>query len=521
MGKNGGSFIKGVRSMRLLIVEDEIRIREGIQKLLGKMRQDYDIVGEAENGEDGLRMLKELKPDIVITDIRMPKMDGLEMMSYAVKAGITAKAIVLSAYSEFEYARQAMKLGVTEYLLKPISLNDFSQALEHVELQVEKDRQEKPEKIGTLEQILYDFINGRMKMEEDISAYLKHSYQMEEAERLVLIYVYLGNRYEEEKDGAMKQLRHVFSVYPDLSFCILDLIYRKSMVVVLYHYKDAHDLERWLQQQILKQRSRRMTFGWTEVTGAAALKSGLDSLSPYMDWNISFDEEILISYPKITHVQTVPCIYPIELETRIKVAICSDNWDKAKALMREFHDSFHDGKIYAPREIKECYVRFLWAVMGIAKELGCINFESLKQQKLLEMIMEAKRREELAHGADFLFDCIKPREEEKEITHLTVRRVRSMIQEFYQSGITLDEIASKLNVTPEYLGTQFHKEMGLTFSTYMKNFRIGKAKELLCGTHLKLYEIAAKVGYSDPKYFSKVFKEMTGQLPADYRKTLK
>lgn len=507
--------------MRLLIVEDEIRIREGLQKLLGKMRQDYHIVGEAENGEEGLRLLKELKPDIVISDIRMPKMDGLEMITNAVKEGITTKAIVLSAYSEFEYARQAMKLGVTEYLLKPISLNDFALALEHVELQVEKDRQEKPEKIGTLEQILYDFMNGRMEMDADISTYLQRSYQMEETQKLILIYVYLGSRYEQEQKSAVKQLRHVFSMYPDLSFCILDLVYRKSMVVVLYHYKDAHDLERWLQQQILKQRPRYMTFGWTEVGGVAQLKKGLDSLNPYMDWNLSFDEEILISYPKITHVQTVPCIYPIELETRIKVAICSDNWDKAKTLMAEFHSIFLNGKIYAPKEIKECYVRFLWAVMGIAKELGCINFESLKQQKLLEMIMEAKRREELEGAADFLFDYIKPREEEKEVTHLTVRRVRSMIQEFYQSGITLDEIASKLNVTPEYLGTQFHKEMGLTFSTYMKNFRINKAKELLCGTHMKLYEIAAKVGYSDPKYFSKVFKEMTGQLPADYRKTLK
>ena len=90
--------------MRLLIVEDEIRIREGIRKLLGKMRQDYMIVGEAENGEDGLLMLRELNPDIVITDIRMPKMDGLEMMTNAAKDGVTAKAILLSAYSEFEYA---------------------------------------------------------------------------------------------------------------------------------------------------------------------------------------------------------------------------------------------------------------------------------------------------------------------------------------------------------------------------------------------------------------------------------
>lgn len=507
--------------MRLLIVEDEIRIREGIRKLLGKMRQDYMIAGEAENGEDGLLMLRELKPDIVITDIRMPKMDGLEMMTNAVKDGVTAKAIVLSAYSEFEYARQAMKLGVTEYLLKPISLNEFSKALEHVELQVEKDRQEKPAKIGTLEQIFYDFLNGRLEMDEDISAYLHHSYQIERAQKLVFVSVYLGRRYKEERNGAVKHLRHMFSTYPDLSFCILDLLYKKSLAVVLYHYQDAHDLERWLQQQILTSRPRSMTFGWMEVTGPEELKIGLDCLGPCMDWNISFDEEILISYPKIMHVQTLPCIYPIELETSMKVTICSDNWEKAKALMKEFHDSFVDGRIYEPREIKECYVRFLWAVMGMAKELGCINFESLKQQKLLEMIMEAKRREELAYAADYLFGYIRSRPEDKEINHLTVKRVRSLIREFYQSGITLDEISSKLNLTPEYLGTQFHKEMGMTYSTYMKNFRISKAKELLCTTHLKLYEIAAKVGYSDPKYFSKVFKEMTGQLPADYRKMLK
>ena len=94
-----------------------------------------------------------------------------------------------------------------------------------------------------------------------------------------------------------------------------------------------------------------------------------------------------------------------------------------------------------------------------------------------------------------------------------------MLQEFYTSGITLEEIADKLQITPEYLGTQFHKEMGVTFSTYLKQVRMSKAKELLIGTQLKLYEIAEKLGYSDSKYFSKVFKETFGQLPAEYRKT--
>ena len=507
--------------MKVLIVEDEIRIREGIQKLLGKMRPDYEITGEAENGEEGLQLLKDLNPDIVITDIRMPKMDGLEMMKAAAAQGISAKAIVLSAFSEFEYARQAMKLGVTEYLLKPVSINEFSQALENVELQVEKDRQEKPAKIGTLEQIFRDFVNGCIHADEEIRSYLEHNYRITKEQKFALVCVYLGNRYEEWLTKAEKSLKHAFSMYPGLSYCLLDFAYRKSFVVVLYHYEDPHDLERWLQQQILNHKAEQMTLGWTEVTGVEGLKPGLDFLYPCMDWNISFDEEILISYPKINRVQTVPCIYPIELESRIKVAVCAGDWSRGESLMKEFHKNFQDGKIYTPKEIKECYVRFLWAVMGIAKEIGCLNNRKLEQQKLLEQIMEAKRRAELIAVSDFMLANIRPDGAAEEITHLTVKRVKSMIHEFYQSGITLEEIASKLNITPEYLGTQFHKEMGVNFSTYMKNYRISKAKELLCGTQLKLYEIAEKVGYSDPKYFSKVFKETTGQLPAEYRKTFK
>ena len=93
-----------------------------------------------------------------------------------------------------------------------------------------------------------------------------------------------------------------------------------------------------------------------------------------------------------------------------------------------------------------------------------------------------------------------------------------MIHEFYQTGIMLDEISRKLDMTPEYLGTLFHKETGITFSNYLKNYRIAKAKELLVGTNLKLYEIAEKVGYSDSKYFSRIFKKQTGMTPSEYRK---
>ena len=105
--------------MRVLIVEDEIRIREGIVKLLDKLDNDYQVVGEAIDGQQGLELCRSENPDLIITDIRMPNMDGLEMLSTIYQENKNPKAVVLSAYSEFEYARGAMKLGVTEYLLKP------------------------------------------------------------------------------------------------------------------------------------------------------------------------------------------------------------------------------------------------------------------------------------------------------------------------------------------------------------------------------------------------------------------
>ena len=146
--------------MRVLIVEDEVRIREGIGKLLSRSGGRYEVIKEAGNGAEGLETILELRPDIVITDIRMPDMDGLEMLERMVKAGIHTKAIVLSAYSEFEYARTAMKLGVTEYLLKPVAYNEFMQSLENVTFQIEKERREKPEQIGTPEQIFFRFSPG-------------------------------------------------------------------------------------------------------------------------------------------------------------------------------------------------------------------------------------------------------------------------------------------------------------------------------------------------------------------------
>jgi two-component system response regulator YesN len=290
--------------------------------------------------------------------------------------------------------------------------------------------------------------------------------------------------------------------------------------VVVRGYRDLKDLERWMQQQILQRSPKKMAAGWIEVDDLNALGEGFSLLYPYLDWNISMDNKVLICYPQIKNVQTASCNYPIDLEMQMRTAICSDDQAREQEVMKEFHDSFCDGKIYAPKEIKESYVRFLWNIIAIAKEVGKVQVSQINQQELLSRIMNAKLREELTEASSLVLEKLTSTQD-TDTTHLTVKRMKSMIHEFYQTGIMLDEISRKLDMTPEYLGTLFHRETGTTFSNYVKNYRISKAKELLVGTNLKLYEVAEKVGYSDPKYFSRVFKEITGQLPVEYRRNVK
>mgnify|MGYP002511729091 FL=1 len=133
--------------------------------------------------------------------------------------------------------------------------------------------------------------------------------------------------------------------------------------------------------------------------------------------------------------------------------------------------------------------------------------------------MNAKTENELEKTFEEILCRMNVSDHETGAVSLAVKKAQSMIHEFYADGITLNEIADRLNLTQEYLGTQFHKELGENFSTYIRSYRLAKAKEMLIGTQLKQYEISEKVGYADAKYFARVFKECVGMSPAEYRKS--
>lgn len=505
--------------MKFVIVEDEIRIREGIRKLLQKLDKENIVIGEAENGMEGMELILRENPDVIITDVRMPVMDGLQMLEKVYQAGCDAKAIVISAYSEFEYAKSALRMGVTEYLLKPIVMSDFTDAVKRVKEEKRKADRHKPEQIGTLDQIIRNLINGDLTLEEEVDKYLRKNFKIQRNMPVILCVAYLEQWSERKCRSFVQEIKNGIGTE---AICF-ELIEEKKKEIhfVMYGYKDGCQMKRRVQTYFLgnQQHINGIALGWAEMQGMGCLKDYYEKLEHYLEWNILLGYEVVISYPEIKYVQTALCVYPVEIEAQLKNAICVNDSTRVKEYVQKFHEYFQNRKMYEPKKVKECYVRFFWAVINFAKEMGNKGFEDYDYLTLLEKVMHTKTMLGLELVTEELLQGFQG--EEEKIQNINVKRAVSMVHEFYRKGITLEEIALKLGITPEYLGTQFHQEMGVTFSGYIKRIRINKAKELLLGTQLKLYEIAVEVGYTDAKYFSKVFKAATGQLPADYRRTHK
>ncbi len=507
--------------MKAVVVEDEILIREGLCKLLDKMFPEIAVVSVAGNGQEGLHCIEECRPDLVITDIKMPVMDGLEMLSKIQEQGLFPKVIILTAYSEFSYAQQAVKLGVSDYIIKPVVVQDFVQTIQKIQQLYEQEQKRIPDSMGGLENIVSNILHGVSVLDGQVEEFLENRYGVGKDSHLIELLTYMGNSFEEHRERKRQEMCRLME-QKNLDYCLVDMEYDQVILTVIYGYSSRQEIERWYQNQILLQRREKrewkFSYGMMEVCGIQEIREGYQRLIPFMDWNIVLGDDILISYPRISDIRTEICIYPVELENQMKIAVCTGENQRLREIIEKFHSYFLNGKVYSPREVKESYVRFQWSLLNIAKEVDGIDYHKIDQKKLLNHIMGARTEEELKSTYEELLCHMRISVKETEGLSLAVKKTQSMIHEFYADGITLSEIADRLNLTQEYLGAQFHKELGENFSSYIRNYRLLKAKELLIGTQLKQYEISEKVGYTDAKYFARVFKECVGMSPAEYRK---
>lgn len=504
--------------MRIVVVEDETPIRNGMGNILSKISESYEVVGKAADGREGLELIRKEQPDLVILDIRMPEMDGLEMLEILRKEGNSCKVIILSAYSDFSYAKTAIGLGIENYLLKPIKLAELKNSLELVEQHLQKEAEEK--KRYTLDKVMWAAVNGQLEQDDYLAEQLEKQEGFQWDQMMAVLEIWLGEDYGKYSGMLVENLRELGQNSGLFRNHTFPYETKQMVLVILYEIGSMEQMKQYLKRtvapMVYTQTGGKAVTGLHVAAGVDKLQKSVQDLYQALDYNLTCENGRLIDYEEMNRREWKTYKYPLELEQRTKQALfraAEHGNASVEQCIWEFVRYCRQGGFH-PAEAKEGCVKFFHAVYVTAKECGRIQEGDLLVSELLQKILGAVTW-------DVIVENLVPSSQEtvrEEGESLLVRKAEKMIRDYYSQGITLEEISRKLGVSEEYLSARFRKETGRTFTETMKRCRIEKIKELLISTNLKLNQIAEKAGYSDPKYMSKSFKEETGMLPLEYRK---
>ncbi len=208
--------------------------------------------------------------------------------------------------------------------------------------------------------------------------------------------------------------------------------------------------------------------------------------------------------------------YPVFLERQIGIAVGKCNRQEYLEQAEKFFCHMIRG-VFSPEDIRYAFCKLLQYIYDIVKDLNADAYYELKSQNMAERILSANCRQQLYEILIEAGEIVCGEQDDKRISNYNINRALEYIRLHYNEGITLEETARALRITPEYLSMLFKREVGINFSVFLKRFRISHAKRLLKGTDMKVREVAAACGYSNSNYFIKVFREVTGTVPTDFR----
>jgi len=247
-----------------------------------------------------------------------------------------------------------------------------------------------------------------------------------------------------------------------------------------------------------------------------ALEGALGKLQRLVRWSIVLGSRVVIHEGLIEKVISNHCTYPQFIENAALVAVKNNDFNRLLQVNEELV-AYLGIQVYHPEEVIEVCNSYVFSILLFLRSCDSARYYSLKHKGILDVIQHTYTRDELKKCLDNLVKDMQEYRRNDPVTYsLLVRKTLSYIKEHYAGRISLEDIAQSLSVTPEYISHLFTKELGKNFSYYVKEFRINMAKALIMDSGLKMYEVGETVGYMDPKYFHKMFKEVTGLSPKDY-----
>lgn len=489
--------------IKILLVDDDFLVRTFLSRLTNWNAHGYSVVGAAQDGEQALEMTQEYQPDIIITDISMPVMDGITLIRRLKKENNPAKIVVLSCHDDFEYVREAMKLGADEYVLKNLLTE---QSMLKLLGELEKDMvqplgQYDPEQERA--EIVQQLKGGRQPDEQSafrIRAVL--AVRVKDYDKRVTI---LPMEQQERFRASFLQVCQDSARHNNL---IRSVHVRRELYAVVFDFRKgesraerqealsqaaatlAHNTDRYLAAEVRIGVSDTPDFG---MQPSACWESALDALEA------TFYEPQAICYAW----QCRPSHNVIPEEARAfceNIAAYMERRD-GNAIRASYAQAL---EAFASQHTQSHLVRE-W-MMQAQRSAGLSAQEA--PQHFSEL--EGREQEFLAFCEELLPDLSQYSE--------PVAQIIRFIQKNYGENISLNDASEAVHLNAAYLSFVFHKETEITFSEYLTACRINRAKELLLQTDEKVKEIGRQAGYRDNRHFCKMFKRVTGMTPQEYRK---
>ncbi|WP_187274467.1 response regulator [Paenibacillus sp. N3.4] len=525
---------------KMLVVDDEVWVRERLIHTIDWQLLGITIVDEAGCGYEALEKSKEHNPDIILTDIRMPNMGGLELIQSLKDHQIRAKVIIISGYSDFDYAKKAIALGAFDYVLKPVEDQDLLCIVErcltqiHAEkLQValiQKADTQVNKRLPLLKEMLFNkLIQGQIENKQDVRGVLS-DFQIydDQAEHMCILFQV---KMEEQ---VIEQTNKDFVQFV-IANVVRDFLRKWTMNEIVFTHSDAivSIVSSTRDMAVVSQEIQ------VDLQELNQLVHRILGCSLYIGIGVGCKDIIDISLSYHQAKQSLLYHSYLDKKRKTNTVVCS-NWEYEKA---EFTESLVNGikmghkeaviaqlnqfvlanSQLTPIEFKFIYVQFIHVLTRttvVGKE-SMVDFSTfcLAFLDLLNQLTSVQAMSEfLAKAIEQIMDYLERTQFRKK--RKVIEKVVLFMHEHYNEPMNLNGVAERFYINASYLSKIFKEEMHISFSKYLMEYRISRAIELMQDPTKKIYEIASIVGYDDVQYFTKIFKTMKGVTPLNYKEKL-
>lgn len=528
--------------LSIAIVDDEQLIINHLIKIILSSPFEVKIVGTATNTDDALQMLQKTKPNLVLVDICIRDSNGLDLCKTMKVTMPYTKIIIISGYSNFEYAQKAINCNVISYLLKPINEGELIKHLEHVNLQIQEELQSLEDSFRLKEQIqdclplMIDWFFQVIQASGDDVKKVRESFDLFDADILNEGYQIIFVDFKNNADNFENSLYKIASISKTLALfsnqhskCIY--FYNAHSITLLLSYDDiVHEKINRASYQTAEKIQAYLSFNITEEF-SIGLSTPFNSISQMK--NACSDAKSASSYSFFIGFHQIICITDTEQQVTSELPQCFSNIQNEVlhnlkiCNSEETHRSlciFYHYLLQLKRNIhftKNKYLElYFYLENAIEQEFGYLKYEENSYLDTLSNASDLSTLKEVLDSyVETTIQVIYNSRQTK--SSQLVENAKALIIKKYTNSITLDSIAWDIGISACYLSTLFKKIEGIPLRDFIIQTRIEAAKDLLRTPEAKIYEVSTAVGYSDSRYFSQIFRKITGFTPSQYREFVK